>query len=307
VRTGCTAAAAPNSLRASVLDKLVFLPDERGVVNIETESIGPRGSWIVETEFEGYRGSGYLRWTGHDLFSQPGVDLLAFRFTLKEATTYLIRLRNRHDHPDPTAENDCWFRLDGGPWLKLVDNWGTAGVGRWSFNAFLESTSAFPEYDLEPGEHVVELSARSANFKIDSLHVLPRSVWAANEIDPESRRMRDRPIIGRHFVFCADDPTDAWGFTPSETLVVAVLSRPGTQTPCGSVYGAVGELLLGPELGMIVLGASHWSGPGSAAVFANVIPFEPMYVGETFTVQGLFVEPGRMRLTDALDLLIGDE
>jgi len=306
VRTACSVSAAPNSLQPSVLEPVVFLPDGRGVINIETESIGPRGSWVVETEIEGYRGDGYLRWAGHDLFFQPAVDSLAFRFRLKEATTYLIRLRNRHDHPDPTAENDCWFRLDSGPWIKLVDSWGSDGVARWSFNAFLESTGAFPEYDLEPGDHLVELSPRSANFKIDSLHVLPKTVWAANAIDPESSKERDRPILGTKFGFDVDDPTDTWAFTPFATLAVPFLSLPGNYAPCGRVFGGVGELLLAPELGLVTLGTRIWAGPGDPAVFLNVIPYEPMFLGETFTIQALFSEPGHIRLTDAIDIVIGD-
>ncbi len=306
VRTGCTLPAAPRSLQPAPVEPLRFLPDARGVVNIETESIGPRGSWVLESDIEGYRGTGYLRWAGHNLFDKPAVDQLSFRFTLDVATTYLIRLRNRHDHPDPTAENDCWIRLDGGAWLKLVDSWGSEGVAKWSFNAYLHSTGAFAEYDLEPGEHVIDISPRSANFKIDSLHVLPRSVWFANETDPESERERQRPILGRPFTFLVDDPEDHWGFPAFGTMVVPVLSRPGAYATCGSVFGLVGELLLDPYGGLVVLGSRTWAGQGNPSVFTNTIPVEPGYVGESFTVQAVFSDPGRIRLTDGLDLVIGD-
>jgi len=307
VRRGCASLAAPDSLRAAPVEPMNFLPDGRGVVNIEMESVGPRGSWVLEDEIEGHRGRGYLRWAGHNLFDKPAVDQLTFRFDLEKSTTYLIRLRNRHDHPDPTSENDCWFRIDGGPWLKLVDSWGSEGISRWSFNAYLETTGAFPEYELEAGPHVVDISPRSANFKLDSLHVLPRSVWYASETDPESELERQRPRIGAPFTFLVDDPTDAWDFTPFGTLVFPVLAPPGANASCGASLGAVGELLLDPAAGLIGLGTRTWSGPGDPSVFTSTIPYEPSFLGVTFTLQALLSEPGRMRLTDALDLLVGDQ
>jgi len=306
VRTGCTAPAPGDSLRAGSLAPRVFVPDDRGVLNIEAETVGPRGSWLAEDGIDGYRGSGYLRWNGPDLFNQPGVDVLEFRFRIEETTRYLIRLRNRHDHPDPTSENDCWFRIDQGPWVKLVDSWGDVGVGRWSFNAFLETTSQFPEYDLDAGEHVVELAGRSRNFKIDSLHVLPKSVWFANETDPEADVERARPLIGAPFSFEVGDPHDAAGLPPQTTLVVPMLSRPGGNTPCGTVLGAAGELLLAPELGLITLGSQPWGGPESPAIFTEAIPFRPNLLGQTFTLQAVLVEPGRFVFSDALDLVLGD-
>ena len=43
------------------------------------------------------------------------------------------------------------------------------------------------------------------------------------------------------------------------------------------------------------------------SVFTSTIPYEPSFLGVTFTLQALLSEPGRMRLTDALDLLVGDQ
>ena len=188
VRRACSSAAPAQSLVTEPAPTLVYVPDDREVVNIEIESIAPFGGWVEETILSGYRGDGYFRWNGSNYFNTPGVDTLTFRFEIREQQEYLIRLRNQHNDPDPSAENDCWFRLDGGPWIKWLDNWGTEGNNIWSFNAFLETTAALRAVRARPRRpHARDLGAL---FRFQDGQ---RARRAAQRVVRE----RDRPAVGR--------------------------------------------------------------------------------------------------------------
>ncbi|HED64079.1 MAG TPA: hypothetical protein ENJ09_00855 [Planctomycetes bacterium] len=306
VRTGCTVPAPPGSLVAAPVQPTVWIPDAKGKINMEIESLPPFGGWRFENSLPGYRGTGYFQWVGANHFNNPGVDILSFRFDIQTAGNHIIRLHNRHDNPDPTASNDCWVRLDGGPWEKWVDSWGPGGVGIWSFNAFLESTGSFLISNLSQGIHTVEIAGRSNGFKIDSLHVLPTSVWFANSTDPSAEPLRERPIIGGSFTGLIDDPSNAAQLPAGRTQAFWFASlAPAPGFPCGTVLPA-GEALISLQGRVFRTPGRTWQGPGNPVAFTATFPNDPSLVGLQMATQGLFAAAGRLVLTDGLDLLIGD-
>ena len=85
---------------------------------MEFESGETVGHWALEAEVPQHTGDGYLRWDGSDHFTSPGNGTFGFDFDLSQAGLFAFRIRNHHDHPDPTLENDVWVRVDQGPWIK---------------------------------------------------------------------------------------------------------------------------------------------------------------------------------------------
>ncbi len=96
-------------------------------------------------------------------------------------------MRNRHEHPDSTLENDVWVRMDGGTWFKLFSN-GSGTVGQWNWNSVFDA-SGYPHanWNLGEGEHLLEFSGRSQNFMIDRFHLhVPGHPQDHDETAPES-------------------------------------------------------------------------------------------------------------------------
>ena len=85
-----------------------------GIVVVEIESAPPTPSWALSTQTPAHTGDGYFRWDGPNLFQSPGAGgLFVFDFEITTPGTYSFNLRNRHEHPNPTEENDVW---DPPPW-----------------------------------------------------------------------------------------------------------------------------------------------------------------------------------------------
>ena len=143
-----------------------------GLVVIEVESSPPVGAWTSSTAFPGFTGSEYYRWDGPDLFSSPGVGLLTYEFDVTDPGDYEFHIHNRHENPAPDQSNDAWVRVDGGPWLKVFSNQGSATVGVWNWHSIAEDGAGVQfqaEYTLTAGRHTVKVSGRSNGFKIDRL------------------------------------------------------------------------------------------------------------------------------------------
>ena len=143
-----------------------------GLVVIEIESVPPDGDWTESTFYPGFTGESYYRWDGPDLFSSPGSGILTYDFEVVEDGNYEFHFHNRHDDPLPDQDNDCWVRVDGGPWLKVFSNFGTASVGVWNWFSTVEEDSGAQyqaNWDLTPGKHTVQLSGRSNGFKLDRM------------------------------------------------------------------------------------------------------------------------------------------
>ncbi|MFT4539211.1 MAG: hypothetical protein ACI841_003159 [Planctomycetota bacterium] len=141
------------------------------LVVVEVESIPEEGDWEAFTDNAGYTGASFYRWEGPNYFNNPGNGTLSYPFEVHEGGTWQMRIRNRHNHPDSTEENDCWTRMDGGPWIKTFSN-GSGTVSNWTFKTNFELGGGFPtaSYSLGIGRHLLEISGRSHNFMIDRIH-----------------------------------------------------------------------------------------------------------------------------------------
>jgi len=144
---------------------------ENDMLMVEVEAVAPAGDWVVETTFPGYAGEHYYRWNGPNHFSDPGHGRLVYEIEVHSAGRYELRIHNRHEHADSTLENDCWVRMDGGPWIKLYSN-GSGSVGQWNWKSRFEIDGSHYDagWDLAVGRHAFEISGRSTGFKIDRLN-----------------------------------------------------------------------------------------------------------------------------------------
>lgn len=144
--------------------------EEEGLLVIEIESAEPVGEWAEETSVSGYTGESYFRWTGPNKFTSPGHSVFGFDFEIHEPGKYWFAIRNHHDHPDQTEANDVWVRMDGGTWIKtfssIKDQW------TWHTRHELDHDTKPPaSYQLSAGEHRIEFSGRSNDFRMDRFHL----------------------------------------------------------------------------------------------------------------------------------------
>lgn len=300
IRDGCSVAAPVDSLAPDFLSPPRYLPLQDGRVAMECEQATLAGDWVEEQIVGGYSGESYLRWNGPNLFGVPGVGVLEYEFDLATSGDYVIRLWSQQNNGDSTSDNDCWIRLDGGPWEKLFG----FQVGYWNPNAVLESTSDLMQSPLSVGLHRIELSGRSTNFKIDRLEVIPFSLYWADINQPTSERIRQRPLLGNTFSVLLDDPQSQSGLGSSANAW-AFAGRFRPSNPTCVPLPAFGDLLVVPPIfeGPFL---APWRGPGRPARFSFSIPGLPSLAGERFTVQGALALPGQMRFTQAVDLRLGD-
>lgn len=158
-----------------------------GVVTVEVESQPPADDWSAETAIRGFTGDCYYTWRGPDLFGSPGSGVLTYRIRVDAPGTWHLRIRNYHDNPDGSEENDCWVRMNDGHWAKL---WSpTVNAWNWiSHFDFSETNKPPASYALDAGDHTFQISGRSHKFRIDRF-VLHRD-GAADPLD-ESRRQSD--------------------------------------------------------------------------------------------------------------------
>lgn len=156
---------------------LVISPPDTGIcyyeetndaVVIEIESVPAIEQWQLETTFPGYTGSGYYVWRGPDYYGQPGIAILTYPISLTKSGLYDLNIRNSHPL-HPSEYNDVWVRLDDRPWVKgfsnVIDSW----TYDFNFDYGGGNLVAATFSDVQPGLHTLELSARSAGFRIDRL------------------------------------------------------------------------------------------------------------------------------------------
>jgi hypothetical protein len=173
------------SASSAIADGGVY-QEQDGLLVIEFESANPGGDWSFEQTVTEYTGTGYQRWNGPNLFSSPGHGTFGFDFHIHNPATYDFRIRNYHDHPDSTEENDVWVSLDGGPWIKVFS--GVNNQWTWATNHELSETNKpLASYELSAGQHRIEFSGRSYNFRMDRFHMfIPGTPGGQNTNRPES-------------------------------------------------------------------------------------------------------------------------
>lgn len=177
---GRTALVAPFILASSFLGSTAAAqvdcpvqPTDEDVVVLFMEAVPTEGDWVEETANAGFTGTSYYRWDGPNYFGSPGNGLIEYRFEVYEAGTYQLRFYNFHDDPDSTMENDCWLRMDGqGQWMKTYSN-GSGTVSNWNWTTRFDINGPHPNanFDLDVGEHTLQVSGRSYDFCLDRIHL----------------------------------------------------------------------------------------------------------------------------------------
>lgn len=310
VRVGCTVPGPPDSLIPAPVNPTIYIADQNDNFIIEIEDHPPVGDWVSETILTPFTGESYFRWNGPDLFNTPGFGVLNYPLQIDLAGDYNIRLRVRHDDPLPDMENDCWLRIDNGPWEKLFSNQGGAEIGIWTYNVKLENTGQPPVHFFTEGLHTISLSGRSNNFKIDRLSVYPVGNFGQNDANPPSPLKASLPIVGTNFLIEMDDPTNAAGMAPGNTQGLVVLSpNAASGWPCGQVLPTVGELLIDLNESLTTPWQT-WAGPGQPMTTTIPVPNQAVLVGQKTFAQGVFVDltigGAGLVLTDGLNLVVGD-
>lgn len=143
--------------------------EENGLVVMQIESIPIAGDWVEETIISQYTGQSYYRWNGPNQFGNPGQGVLTFNIEITAPGTYDMQWRNFHFGPDAGDENDAWVRMDGEPWAKCY----SSGIDQWNWHTLIEGPafSYQPNWNLSAGSHVLQISGRSHNFRIDQIHL----------------------------------------------------------------------------------------------------------------------------------------
>ncbi len=165
-------ALQPDAVLEEVDGRLVF----------EVEAAGARGSWTAGSALAGFSGAGYLTWTGPDLFGAPGKDAISWAFHVSRPGRYRLLIRNRHDFEDSTLQNDCFTRMDEGPWLKTFSS--IRGTWTWATRHEFDGGDKPPAaYELGPGIHRFQISGRSKGFSLDRIHLALEGAAGAEDAD----------------------------------------------------------------------------------------------------------------------------
>ena len=315
--TGCVAPNPEGLLDVELDNTTAWVVGQDGVGVIEIESIPHVLGWSNDSLYPGFTGTHYYRWAGGDFFNTPGRGGLIYRFFVEEAGHYQLRIHNRHNHPNPAEQNDCWLSVNGAQWEKVFSNNGrNAGVWNWDFK--FDSNRRPVSYNLVQGLNEVRISGRSNGFMIDRLVVFrdPGTNGEDTAI-PESPLLRERPVLGETFDVLLGRGAGALGFTPGQTIGTLLWEAEAAPT-CGQVLpgfgrsagGVVtdGELLLSPTRIAILVGPRVWN--GSELVTRLVLPEDPATLGLDVFIQGLLIDIANgvfePALTPRLDLRIGD-
>lgn len=163
---------------------------ENGLLVVPFERANFNGDWNFSTSTPGFALDGYIRWDGPNLFNSPGTaGVFHVDFEVNEPGTWVLAIRNRHENPDPTEENDVWVRVDNGPWIKVFSN-GPGSVGGWTWESrFDQGSQPQASYNLGTGVHEIEFSGRSFGFKMDRFHLhRPGAAGSNDQNRPESPR-----------------------------------------------------------------------------------------------------------------------
>jgi hypothetical protein len=124
------------------------------------------------------------------MFGSPGQGILAYGFVADRGDVYKINIRNRRDKEGRVVandqESDVFARMDGRPWTKVFS--GTP-FNEWGWGTGFDyghDNQVAGSYDLTARVHTLELSGRSAIFKLDRIHL--RISGSPSTTLPESPR-----------------------------------------------------------------------------------------------------------------------
>lgn len=313
---GCLEAGPHLSLRTPQVSPTAFRQDANGIFVFEAESSPLAGSWVAESSLSGYSGASYLRWNGRNQFNSPGTGILTYRLWCEQPGRYRLQMHNRHEHPDPSEENDCWMSMNGASWRKIYSN-DNRNARVWNWHTRVDPGHGFYEFDLVEGLNELRVSGRSANFMLDRIHVFPRALGRVEDLRvPRSAVLRERPVLGRTVPLWMGDLRNEAGLPAGATNAYMMFSLVPSSSNCGirlpgfGKNGGPGEYLLTTAVLPEVAPAGVWNGPNHTVSLGLQIPNRASLVGAVVQVQGLFVAPGggslQAVLTDRVDLTIGD-
>lgn len=170
-----------------------------GLAVIEAESVSPVGSWTLETYVPGFTGTGFLEWKrGNASSGTDGGGSGVLSYPLRIATPGRYRLQLRAHTPGPTGDhNDVWVRTTtvqlmykSNDTFTPINGWtkcfiyGTVGAWTWS-SATVDHTSNPLYVDIAAaGDHVIELSGRSTQYRIDRFVLYTGAVSEAVATNP---------------------------------------------------------------------------------------------------------------------------
>ncbi len=155
----------------------IFLPDDNGLFAIEAETAPATGGWIEETQYPGFTGRSYYRYTSESKIMRAGRNTLSYKINVQEADDYYVTLRALRNGTlegrdvEGDNENDFWLRVNEGPWQKFVH---FKKEGEWGWASDLSiGVKPFPDpvFSLDVGVNTIEISGRSSNAMFDRLHV----------------------------------------------------------------------------------------------------------------------------------------
>ncbi len=149
------------------------------VIRFEAESANLGSGWVRDTARSGFSGAGYIRWNGGNQYTNPGLGVTRYNFSVTTTGVYRLRIRARAiSPPRGDLNNDSWFKMNGQnvtsanftQWTKVFttgrDNWQTGGT------ADFDNDEPFRQR-LEAGRsYVLELSGRSQNHAIDTIELV---------------------------------------------------------------------------------------------------------------------------------------
>lgn len=289
---------------AAPVSAQVFLA-QSDVIVVEMESSGAPGDWNNSTSTPGFTGESYIEWLGPNLFGTPGQGVFFFDFEVQEGGEWILNVRNRHENPDATEENDVWIQMDNGPWIKTFSNMA-GSVGAWTWESrfdFSHNNQPQASYNLSPGVHRITFSGRSFGFKMDRFHLhRPSAVNPLNPSLPESP-VRFGDSFGAAVANSTGQPSrvEATGSpvaAENNTILTAVdlpESVPGfflVSRMTGFVAnpgGSAGNLLLGGSIGRLPITSSTVSGSASSRLELTEVPTplgtEAATAGDTYNFQ----------------------
>lgn len=153
--------------------------EEKGYVQFEAEDASIPADWVLGTGINGFRGNGYLEWTGQNYFSEnnAGNGAIRYHFRIETAGNYELRWRSRIAKGDSNTEsNDSWARFSTGSnvigeeplfgWTKVF--MGEADVWSWSSRTVDQVSRPVRQF-FTAGDHTVDISGRSNGHAIDRI------------------------------------------------------------------------------------------------------------------------------------------
>lgn len=151
-----------------------------GTLIVEAESSPAYGDWSLETDIEGFKGTGYHVWRGQNNLPKnqaPDGNPIQYHFRITTPGNYQMRWRSRNTVGlDKTEHNDNWIKFPTGQNISGqhgLDGWTKvymSEVQTWSWESHTVDGNNQPvrQY-FSAGDHVMEVSGRSTGHGVDRL------------------------------------------------------------------------------------------------------------------------------------------